>query len=74
MNHCDVIGNLFRLRTKCFEQSSEHADRIIISSPVLSHSKMQQLRDVEKNVRVMRLIIDLNYPEAEGLQTIIAYL
>ncbi|MBH2029824.1 MAG: glutamate synthase large subunit [Moraxellaceae bacterium] len=56
-----------------FEQSSEHADRIIISSPVLSHSKMQQLRDVEKERAGYAVVdINLNYPEAEGLQAAVA--
>ena len=42
-----------------FEQGPEHADRIIISSPVLSNSKMQQLRDVEKERKVMALLISI---------------
>ncbi len=28
-----------------FEQGPEHADRLIISSPVLSNSKMHQIRN-----------------------------
>ncbi|MFO1411871.1 MAG: glutamate synthase central domain-containing protein [Acinetobacter parvus] len=56
-----------------FEQGPEHADRIIISSPVLSHSKMQQLRDVEKEREGYSVVdIDLNYAETEGLQAAIA--
>ena len=56
-----------------FEQGPEHADRIIISSPVLSNSKMQQLRDVEKEREGYGVVdIDLNYAEAEGLQAAIA--
>ncbi|MDR2060440.1 MAG: glutamate synthase large subunit, partial [Acinetobacter sp.] len=55
-----------------FEQGPEHADRIIISSPVLSNSKMQQLRDVEKDREGYGVVdIDLNYAEAEGLQAAI---
>lgn len=56
-----------------FEQGPEHADRIIISSPVLSNSKMRQLRDVEKEREGYGVVdIDLNYAEAEGLQAAIA--
>lgn len=50
-----------------FEQGPEHADRIIISSPVLAPSKMQQLRTLDR--AEYRLIdIDLNYAEDEGLE------
>ncbi len=56
-----------------FEQGPEHADRIIISSPVLSNSKMQQLRDVEKEREGYGVAdIDLNYVESEGLQAAIS--
>ncbi|HQW53088.1 MAG TPA: glutamate synthase large subunit, partial [Acinetobacter sp.] len=55
-----------------FEQGPEHADRIIIASPVLSNSKMQQLRDVEKQREGYGVDdIDLNYAENEGLQAAI---
>ena len=56
-----------------FEQGPKHADRIIISSPVLSNSKMQQLRDVEKQRAGYGVVdIDLNYVESEGLQAAIS--
>ncbi|MEC8568776.1 MAG: glutamate synthase central domain-containing protein, partial [Pseudomonadota bacterium] len=55
-----------------FEQGPEHADRIIIASPVLSNSKMQQLRDVEKDRQGYGVAdIELNYAETEGLQAAI---
>ncbi len=50
-----------------FEQGPEHADRIIISSPVLSSSKMQQLRSIERPGYGLHTL-DLNYPESEGLE------
>ena len=53
-----------------FEQSAEHADRIIISSPVLSNSKMHMLRTLVRE-GYAQAEIDLNYPEAEGLQAAI---
>lgn len=53
-----------------FEQGPEHADRIIISSPVLSNSKMQQIRSIERP-GYEAVDIDLNYAETEGLQAAI---
>lgn len=53
-----------------FEQGPEHADRIIISSPVLSNSKMQQIRSIER-AGYEAVDIDLNYAETEGLQAAI---
>jgi glutamate synthase (NADPH/NADH) large chain len=50
-----------------FEETAEHANRAILSSPVLSHSKFSNLLDVKKPGYAVE-IIDLNYPEAEGLQ------
>lgn len=50
-----------------FEQGPEHADRLIISSPVLSNSKMHQLRNL-KRAGYEIAEIDLNYREEEGLQ------
>lgn len=53
-----------------FEQGPEHADRLIISSPVLSNSKMHQIRTLgRKGYEIAD--IDLNYPEEEGLQAAI---
>lgn len=53
-----------------FEQGPEHADRLIISSPVLSNSKMHQIRTLgRKGYEIAD--IDLNYPESEGLQAAI---
>jgi glutamate synthase (NADPH/NADH) large chain len=54
-----------------FEQGPEHADRVIISSPVLSNSKMQQLCNLGREHYGVHTI-DLNYPESEGLQAAIA--
>lgn len=53
-----------------FEQGAEHADRIIISSPVLSNSKMQQLRDLKRE-GYEQVEIDLNYSQDEGLHAAI---
>jgi len=50
-----------------FEQSPEHAERVIVSSPILSASKMHQLRTLDRAEYQMHTI-DLNYPEAEGLE------
>ncbi|WP_228137281.1 glutamate synthase large subunit, partial [Acinetobacter sp. V2] len=53
-----------------FEQGPEHADRIIISSPVLSNSKMQQIRSIDR-AGYESVDINLNYAEEEGLQAAI---
>jgi glutamate synthase (NADPH/NADH) large chain len=50
-----------------FEQGPEHADRVIISSPILAPSKMEQLRRIDRAGYGMQ-VIDLNYDEAEGLE------
>ena len=52
-----------------FEQSAEHAHRIIMSSPVISPSKMAQLRELASTRSEYAIHqIDLNYPADEGLQ------
>src|SRR5574343_210286 len=54
-----------------FEQGREHADRLVISSPVLSNSKMHQCRTLgRKGYEIAD--IDLDYPESEGLEAAIA--
>ncbi|WP_171258512.1 glutamate synthase large subunit [Acinetobacter boissieri] len=53
-----------------FEQGPEHADRLIIASPVLSNSKMHQLRTIgRKGYEAAE--IDLNYDISEGLKAAI---
>ncbi|WP_171289069.1 glutamate synthase large subunit [Acinetobacter apis] len=53
-----------------FEQGPEHADRLIIASPVLSNSKMHQLRTLgRKGYEIAD--IDLNYVASEGLHAAI---
>ncbi|MFX3622128.1 MAG: glutamate synthase large subunit, partial [Acinetobacter radioresistens] len=54
-----------------FEQGPEHADRLIISSPVLSNSKMHQIRTLGRTGYEIAEI-DLNYVAEEGLQAAIA--
>ena len=56
-----------------FEQSPKHAERLIIASPILSNSKMQQLMTINDD-SYQHAVIDLNYPEDEGLQAAIARL
>jgi glutamate synthase (NADPH/NADH) large chain len=53
-----------------FEESAEHARRAIVSSPVLSHSKFAQLKQIDLPGFGAE-VIDLNYPESEGLQAAI---
>ena len=50
-----------------FEQTAEHADRAILTSPVLSHSKFQQLLSITREgYQVQRL--SLNYDAAISLR------
>jgi glutamate synthase (NADPH/NADH) large chain len=53
-----------------FEETAEHANRAILASPVLSHSKFRQILDIKAPGYAVE-IIDLNYPEAEGLKAAI---
>lgn len=50
-----------------FEPTPEHANRIVLSSPVLSSSKMMQLRNVTKPGFEIETI-DLNYDESMALE------
>ena len=50
-----------------FEETAEHADRAILTSPVLSHSKFRQITTIERpGYEVER--ISLNYDQAISLQ------
>jgi glutamate synthase (NADPH/NADH) large chain len=51
-----------------FEQTADHANRAILASPVLSHSKFRQILDIKAPGYAVE-VIDLNYPEGEGLKT-----
>jgi glutamate synthase (NADPH/NADH) large chain len=53
-----------------FEETPEHARRVIVSSPVLSHSKFAQLKQIDLPGYGFE-VIDLNYAEDEGLQAAI---
>ncbi len=53
-----------------FEETPAHAGRIILSSPVLSPSKMAQLCSLNDKL-YQRAEIDLNYPVSEGLENAI---
>ncbi len=54
-----------------FEESPEHARRAIVSSPVLSHSKFAQLQQIDLPGFAAE-VINLNYPESEGIQAAIS--
>ncbi|MCH4248575.1 MAG: glutamate synthase large subunit [Acinetobacter populi] len=61
------LETCFGREQNVFEQGPDHAERLIVSSPVLSNSKMYQIRHVERK-GYENVEIDLNYPEAEGLE------
>jgi len=56
-----------------FEPTPDHANRIVLSSPVLSSSKMMQLRSVTKPGFEIETI-DLNYDEAMALDDAIRHI
>ena len=53
-----------------FEETPEHADRVILKSPVLTHSKFSQLMNIEREGYESETI-DLNYDPATGLKAAI---
>jgi glutamate synthase (NADPH/NADH) large chain len=54
-----------------FEETADHANRAILASPILSHSKFRQVLEIKSSGYAVENI-DLNYPEAEGLQVALA--
>ena len=56
-----------------FEPTPDHANRIVLSSPVLSSSKMMQLRSITKPGFEIETI-DLNYDESMALEDAIKHI
>ena len=54
-----------------FEESPEHASRVILSSPVISPAKWRTLTTLERP-GFERQIIDMNYDESLGLQAAVS--
>ncbi|MGJ7548089.1 glutamate synthase large subunit [Pseudomonas alloputida] len=53
-----------------FQESPEHASRVILSSPVISPAKWRSLMNLERE-GFDRQVIDLNYEESVGLEAAI---
>ncbi|OOG21197.1 glutamate synthase large subunit [Thioalkalivibrio denitrificans] len=53
-----------------FEETPEHATRLLVDSPVLSEEKFQELKEVE-DPEFRSTVIDLNYDPATGLEAAI---
>ncbi|AYG47094.1 glutamate synthase large subunit [Pseudomonas sp. Leaf58] len=53
-----------------FQESPEHASRVILSSPVISPAKWRSLMNLERE-GFERQLIDLNYEESVGLEAAI---
>ncbi|WP_060509902.1 glutamate synthase large subunit [Pseudomonas sp. NBRC 111124] len=53
-----------------FQESPEHASRVILSSPVISPAKWRSLMNLERE-GFERQLIDLNYDESVGLEAAI---
>ncbi|MGM0680154.1 MAG: glutamate synthase large subunit, partial [Pseudomonadota bacterium] len=55
-----------------FEETPQHAERLLVDSPVLSHSKFTQLLEMGQKYRnYSHQVISLNYPEAFDLESAI---
>jgi len=54
------LETCFGRERNMFEESAEHASRLLVSSPVLSHSKYSQLLAMDTNPEYGHAIIDLN--------------
>ncbi|WP_410473114.1 glutamate synthase large subunit [Faucicola mancuniensis] len=50
-----------------FDPTPDHANRIVLSSPVLSSSKMAQIQNIDKKGFALQ-VIDLNYDETQSLE------
>jgi glutamate synthase (NADPH/NADH) large chain len=56
-----------------FEETPEHADRVLVDSPVLSHGKFRQLRTLgEQDAGYATETISLNYPDDVDLHSAIS--
>ena len=61
------LETCFGRERNLFEETAEHASRLLVDSPVLSVSKFQQLLALE-DARYAHHAIDLNYPRDETLE------
>ena len=53
-----------------FEETAEHASRLVVNSPVLSPTKFTKLIELgESNSYYAHEVISLNYPEDVGLKS-----
>ncbi len=64
------LETCFGRERNLFEETREHAARIVVDSPVLSSSKFNALLAVS-DVRYAHHRIDLNYPRAEELEQVL---
>ena len=61
------LETLFGREKNLFDETPEHADRLIASSPVLSEGKFRQLLEHNEG-EFAHTVIELNYPADFGLQ------
>ncbi|MEW5755687.1 MAG: glutamate synthase large subunit [Pseudomonadota bacterium] len=64
------LNTCFGPEMNLFEEAAEHAARLEVNSPVLSHSKFHQLLHMPG--AFPHHIIDLNYPAGQGLREAVA--
>ncbi len=64
------LETCFGREKNMFEETPEHAARLLVNSPVLSHSKFNKLLELgEQNPDYAHEIISLNYPDEVDLKT-----
>ena len=59
-----------RAERNVFEETAEHANRAILTTPVISPAKWRTIMNLERP-GFERLVIDLNYEEGTGLEAAI---
>jgi glutamate synthase (NADPH/NADH) large chain len=64
------LETCFGRERNMFEESPEHAQRVLVNSPVLSHSKFQQLFKLDQK-DYGNVTINLSYPEDSNLEAAI---
>jgi len=62
------LETCFGREQNLFEESEDHAARLLVSSPVLSPAKYRQLLEIDDDAYA-NVVIDLNYPADQDLES-----
>ncbi|MFK5915599.1 MAG: glutamate synthase large subunit [Woeseiaceae bacterium] len=64
------LETCFGREQNMFEETAEHAARLFVNSPVLSHTKFTKLKELgDNNINYANEIISLNYPDDVDLKS-----